>query len=90
MQTTRSFHNCLKISKNADDIKCIFLYDILQCISYSTRAEVRSGSSVFLQCVCSRGHIFSSTIMKLGQNACLDEISDEFEKWVMSGKKLGH
>ena len=27
----------------------------------------------------SRGHIFSPIIMKLGQNVCLDEISDEFE-----------
>ena len=24
-------------------------------------------------CVCSRGHIFSQIIMKLGQNVCLDE-----------------
>ena len=39
--------------------------------------------------VCSRGHIFSLIIMKLGQNVCLDEISDEFKKWVMSGQKLG-
>ena len=27
-------------------------------------------------CVCSRGHIFSPIILKLGQNVCLDEISD--------------
>ena len=33
-------------------------------------------------CVCSRGHIFSPIIMKLGQNVCLDEISDE--------DKMGH
>ena len=33
----------------------------------------------FLPCVCSRGHIFSQIIIKLGQNVCLDEISDEFE-----------
>ena len=33
----------------------------------------------FLACVCSRGHIFSPIIMKLGQNVCLDEISDETE-----------
>ena len=30
-------------------------------------------------CVCSRGHIFSPIIMKLGQNVCLDEISKAFE-----------
>ena len=36
-------------------------------------------------CVHSRGHIFSPIIMKLGQNVCLDETSDEFENglcWV--------
>ena len=31
------------------------------------------------RCVRSRGHIFSQLTMKLGQNVCLDEISDEFE-----------
>ena len=30
-------------------------------------------------CVCSRGHIFSPILMKLGQNVCLDKISEEFE-----------
>ena len=30
-------------------------------------------------CVRSRGHILSLMIMKLGQNICLDEISDKFE-----------
>ena len=29
--------------------------------------------------VQSRGHIVSPIIMALGQNVCLDEISDEFE-----------
>ena len=36
-------------------------------------------------CVRSRDHIFSPIIMKLGQNVCLDEISDAFENgscWV--------
>ena len=33
----------------------------------------------FLPCVHSRGHIFSPILMKLGQNVCLDKISDEFE-----------
>ena len=27
----------------------------------------------------SRGHIYSPVIMKLGQNVCLDEISDDFK-----------
>ena len=30
-------------------------------------------------CVCSRGHIFSLTIMKLDQHVCLDEFSHGFE-----------
>ena len=30
-------------------------------------------------CVHSRGHIFSSIIMKYGQNVCLDEILGGFE-----------
>ena len=30
-------------------------------------------------CVHSRGHIFGQIIMKLGQNVCLDEISDKAE-----------
>ena len=38
-------------------------------------------------CVCSRGQISSLIIMKLGQNVCLDKISDEFENmlcWVQN------
>ena len=30
-------------------------------------------------CAYSRGHILSWILMKLGQNVCIDEISDEFE-----------
>ena len=30
-------------------------------------------------CVCSRGHIFGPILMELGQNVCLDKISDENE-----------
>ena len=37
----------------------------------------------------SRGKIISQIIMKRGQNVCLYEISNEFEKRVMSGQKLG-
>ena len=36
-------------------------------------------------CLPSRGHIFSPLIMKLGQNVCLDGISNDFENgscWV--------
>ena len=44
-------------------------------VSYCDTAVsvVHRVSSAFLACVCSRGHI----IMKLGQNVCLDEISDK-------------
>ena len=30
-------------------------------------------------CAGSRGHIFSPIILKLGQNVCIDKISDEFK-----------
>ena len=30
-------------------------------------------------CVCSRGHIFGPILMKLGQNICLNDITDEFQ-----------
>ena len=30
-------------------------------------------------CVRSRGHIFSQILMKVGQDVCLDDISDRFE-----------
>ena len=33
----------------------------------------------FLPCVRSRGHSFGQILMKVGQDVCLDEISDEFE-----------
>ena len=41
----------------------------------------RPASSVvnFLPCVRSRGHVFSPILMKLGQNVCLNKISEEFE-----------
>ena len=52
-------------------------------VSYCDRAVsgVRRASSVvnFLPCVCSRGHSFGRILMKVGQDVCLDEISDEFE-----------
>ena len=52
-------------------------------VSYCDRAVsgVRRASSVvnFLACVRSRGHSFGQILMKVGQDVCLDEISDEFE-----------
>ena len=52
-------------------------------VSYCDRAvsDVRRASSVvnFLPCVRSRGHSFGRILMKVGQDVCLDEISDEFE-----------
>ena len=42
-------------------------------------SETRSlGQILEKPCVCSRGHVFSPIIMKLGQNVCLDVIMDEF------------
>ena len=44
------------------------------------RSKTRSlGQILEKPCVSSGGHISSPIIMKLGQNVCLDEISDEFE-----------
>ena len=37
--------------------------------------------------LCSRGHIFSLIIMKLGQNVCLNKISDMCENGSYSVKK---
>ena len=52
-------------------------------VSYwdSAVSGVRRASSVvnFLPCVRSRGHSFGRILMKVGQDVCLDEISDEFE-----------
>ena len=52
-------------------------------VSYCDRAVsvVQCASSVvnFLPCVRARGHIFNPILMKLGQNVCLNKISDEFE-----------
>ena len=38
-------------------------------------------------CVLSRGYIFSQILMKLGENVCLDEISDKFENGSFQVKK---
>ena len=41
-----------------------------------TRSLGQISEKPYIYC---RGHIFSPIIMKLGQNVCLDEISDRFE-----------
>ena len=38
-------------------------------------------------CVCYRGHLFSPMIMKLGQNVCLDKLSEDFENGSCGIKK---
>ena len=52
-------------------------------VSYwdSAVSVVRRASSVvnFLPCVRSRGHSFGRILMKVGQDVCFNEISDEFE-----------
>ena len=43
-------------------------------------SETRSpGQILGKPCVRSRGHILSRILMKVGQDVCLDDISDEFE-----------
>ena len=44
------------------------------------RSRTRSlGQILEKPCVCFRGHIFYSVLMKLSQNVGLDKISDKFE-----------
>ena len=44
------------------------------------RSKPRSlGQILDKPCVRSRGHIFSPIVMKLNQNVCLDEFSDELK-----------
>ena len=38
-------------------------------------------------CVCYRGHLFSPIIMKLGQNVCLDKLSEDLENGSCGIKK---
>ena len=46
----------------------------------SCRSKPRSLSQILEKpCVRSTGHIFSPIIMKLGQNVCLDEVSDNLK-----------
>ena len=46
----------------------------------NVRSKTKSlGQILEKPCAHSRGHICSPIIMKLGQNVCLDQISDEFK-----------
>ena len=47
------------------------------------------GQTLGQPCVHSKGHILSLICLKLGQNFCHNEISDEFENGVRSFQKLG-
>ena len=52
------------------------------CENGSFRSKTRSLDQILEKpCVCSSGDIFSPKIMKLVQNVCFDEISEEFENW---------
>ena len=55
----------------------------------SVRSNTRSiGQFLYKLCVKSRSHIVSLTLMKLGENVWLDEISKKFGNG--SSEKLGH
>ena len=44
------------------------------------RSKTRSQGQILEKpCVCSRGHICSPIIVRLGQNVYLDEVSSEYE-----------
>ena len=54
------------------------------------RLKTRSlGQILEKPCVHSKGQIFSPIFITLGQNVCLYEILNKFEKGVMSDQKLG-
>ena len=42
-------------------------------------SDQKLGQILEKPCVCHVGQIFSVIIIKLGQNVCLDEISDKFQ-----------
>ena len=56
-------------------------------VESKTRSE---GQILEKPCVRSRGHIFSPIIMKLVQNVCLDEISDQFGMKSQTSSEMGH
>ena len=82
---------CLdEISDRFENGSCWAMYVLMTsqiCVKMGqVRSKTRSvGQILEKTCVCSRGHIFSQIIVKLGQNVCLDEILHEFENrlcWV--------
>ena len=71
-----------------DPLEATFSVQMFALVKSYTSSKMGQVGSL---CVCSRGHILSPILMKLGQTICLVEISDELEgKCVMSVKKLGH
>ena len=70
--------------------KVLFVLRLSYCDSAVSVVHGVSWVINYLACVCSRCHIFSPIIMKLGQNVCLVEISDKFEIGSCRVKKLGH
>ena len=70
--------NCLKLSS--------ILSNICNTTQLDNATKCHHGFKNFLgepclqkRCECFTGHIFDSILMKLGQNLCLDEVSQEFE-----------
>ena len=60
----------------------MFVWMISQTSSKMGRvgSKTRSlGQILEKPCVRSRGHIFSRILMKVGQDVCLDDISDKFK-----------
>ena len=60
------------------------MFDLMKSQMFLNMGQVKSKTRSLDQileepCVCSRSHIFSRIIMKLGRNFCLDKILDEFE-----------
>ena len=53
----------------------IYLNDILDKIE---NASHQVGQILKKVCVCSRGHIFFQTLLKVGPNICLDDFSKVF------------
>ena len=59
---------------------CVLIKSQMSSKLGNVRSKTRPlGQILEKRCVGSRGHIFSPIIMKLGQNVCLDKISNEFE-----------
>ena len=50
--------------------------------------KLSSGQILEKPCICSRGHIFSPAVLKVGQFVCLDDISNDFESGPCGVKKF--